>query len=480
MLVQSWKNFIDNLLLPPGSLIDKGAHRFALCLVVLPALVLMFFLWKPWIHGNDGVRHYVYCRSAWLDLDFNFTNEFSWYMARGELQKITIDQVTGLPGNSQGCGSAVLWSPFFWLGHLVALITPYATNGYSAPYVWAVCAGTSLYAIAGLALLTSVLVWRFGILPALLSIYAIWLGSPLLFYMYLHPSMSHGCSFFLAALLVWMFERWRNIQFLWHFFVIAMVAGLAMATRINNGVLLLAPLAFWGRALYSGLPEEDRFYRRRGIYYAGLMVFLGLFVGFFPQMLAWRIFYDAWLSGPRDYNLDSNISLTASPYFFRLFISGWRGLFVWSPALFPGFIGMFILLKRKRFLDWALVLAFLAQAWVIGGWAYWYGGASFGQRFFINMLPILAIGLAWFVLCLREGKLRALLIAYILVSILWSGGLMIQYGSRMIDREGPVLTRELVRNQFTRVPRKLGEYIRYLLPETRMQSKDRPEDEAEQ
>jgi hypothetical protein len=34
------------------------------------------------------------------------------------------------------------------------------------------------------------------------------------------------------------------------------------------------------------------------------------------------------------------------------------------------------------------------QVWAIGGWHWWWGGASFGQRFFIASIPLWALGLA--------------------------------------------------------------------------------------
>lgn len=475
-LKSKFQNGWNHLRTPTESDPERPERFLVVAIVLALGLMLFPFLWKPWVHGNDGVRHFSYCRSLWLDGDLNFTNEFEHYMEVGELEEMVIDKASGKPGNSQGIGSALLWSPFFLAGHVAALVGPWEADGYSAPYVWMISLGTTLYALAGLGLLCLVLGWRFGPWPALLASLGVWLGSPLVFYMYLHPSMAHGCSFFLICLLLWMYERWRNIQYLRHFFLIGLVTGLAMVTRMNNGVMLLVAGCFWFRAYMLGLPDEDRYYNNRGLFWTALFLCMGLFVGAFPQMAAWRYFYDAWLAGPRDYHLGESMAWFKSPHLPALFISGWRGLFVWSPVLFPAFIGWLLLLRRRRYLDVALLIGFAWQAWVIGGWWAWYGGASFGQRFFINFIPALAMGLAWFFLCLREGLMRNLLLVYILISLLWNGGLAVQYGSRMIDREGPVLTRELVRNQLTRVPRELVSHLRFLAPTHRLQEEDRPPD----
>ena len=108
---------------PPAFAADHSVptvlQRFALgpLLVTVVALLLAPVLWKPWIHGNDGVRNFAYCRSFWMDHDFDFSNEYEHYRRAGEMAPVEKiggpDPVTGRPGNALGIGSAILWSPFF-------------------------------------------------------------------------------------------------------------------------------------------------------------------------------------------------------------------------------------------------------------------------------------------------------------------------------------------------------------------------------
>jgi len=495
----------------PQSEIPFRPSRFSVTLTILLLAALLFpFLWKPWIHGNDGARHYAYCRSLCMDHDLDFTNEFEHYARAGELQEIRVDARTGRPGNSQGIGSGLLWTPFFLAGHLVAWISGAPTDGYSAPYVGMVCFGTTFYAILGLVLLTRVISWRFGSRAALVAVLAIWLGTPLAFYMYLHPSMSHGCSFFLAALLLWEYERWRKTPRAWHFLAMGLTAGLAVATRVNDGLLLLIPAAFWLR-ISCGLRIGDCGLEKREIedespqsairnpqsenpqsairnpqslpaayglqptayslFTTGFLALAGCLIGFFPQMLAWHAFYGAWLAGPRDYELARNLSLLSSPHFLEVLFSGWRGLFVWSPVLLPAFVGLAILARRRRLLDFVWLAAFLLQTWVIGGWATWYGGASFGQRFFINLLPGFALGLAWLFLRLRPGAPRKILIGAVVLAVLWNGGLAVQYAGNLISRENRVTLTEITCNQFSKAPRWVLEHLRLLRPRDRIQKR---------
>lgn len=459
--------------------VRRRAHRSAVLIVVGLALAAMAFLWTPWIHGNDGVRNYVYVRSLFLDGDLSFANEFDRYVATGELPEYRLDNLTGRAGNGQAIGSSVLWAPFFLAGHLVAKIGPWEADGYSPPYAWAICLGTTFYAMAGLVLMLRVVAWRFDTPSALVAVLAVWWGSPLWFYMYLHPSMSHGCSFFVCALLVWMYERWRDTQDVWHFFLIGLAGGLAVATRYNNGVFLLVPLAFAGKAIVQGMPGDHALAPDFRLRLSIFLMSLGLLIGAFPQMAAWRYFYDAWLAGPQDYNMGANLPGWSSPWSFHVLFSAWRGLFVWSPVLLPATIGFFLLVRYLRILDCVLAVALLVQLWVIGGWTMWFGGASYGQRFFINFCPLFMIGLGFLYRALGSPLPRRLLLAFLLAGVVWSGGLAVQYVGGIVDREAPLALGQLTRNQFTRAPRWAMDHAAALLPGRRDVSGPRSDESTE-
>ena len=372
-----------------------------------------------------------------------------------------------------------------------------AADGYSKPYVWAVCMGSTLYAILGLVMLTGLAVRRFSSFTGMVGVLAVWLGSPLIFYMYLHPSMSHACSFFLCVLLLWEYERWRGRGAWWNFLLMGLTSGLIVTTRFSDGMLLLIPAAFWIECVRE--KNASRF-PRAVIGSAALAA--GVLLAMIPQFAAWHALHGSWFSGPREYGLSTNLSpIWKSPHLFDVLFSGWRGLFVWSPVLLVGGVGYALLLGRKGdsnqrqsadtsarsksiyLLDYALALATIAQLWVIGGWAVWWGGASFGQRFFINLLPVFAFGLTYLLYRTfppshptkgegrkRVGVMRGALIGIIILCLLWSGGLMVQYVSGMMSREEPVTLKQLTGNQWRRVPVWVWDHARLLLPSGRLRT----------
>ncbi|MDD3926895.1 MAG: hypothetical protein PHT33_09580 [bacterium] len=70
-------------------------------------------------------------------------------------------------------------------------------------------------------------------------------------------------------------------------------------------------------------------------------------------------------------------------------ISPARGLFVFSPILLFSLYGIMNKIKSKRFddLDIVLVTIIVLHWFVISSFSHWWGGHSFGPRFFTDMMP---------------------------------------------------------------------------------------------
>ena len=131
--------------------------------------------------------------------------------------------VTGLRENFGTIGCAILWSPFYAVGDLGvralrAAGRPVEADGFSRPYVAAVCYGSAFYGF--LALVLSAAAARDGARAdgaagapggaTLAVVLAVWLGTPLVFYMYVSPPFSHACSAFAVAAFVLAWLRVRE------------------------------------------------------------------------------------------------------------------------------------------------------------------------------------------------------------------------------------------------------------------------------
>src|SRR5690606_23544222 len=101
-------------------------------------------------------------------------------------------------------GSAVLWLPFYAAADAYTRATgTFEADGFSRPYISAVAYGSALYGF--LAILLSIRAARLLLGhelrgSSILAGLAIWIGTPLLFYMYVAPGFAHACSAFAVAL----------------------------------------------------------------------------------------------------------------------------------------------------------------------------------------------------------------------------------------------------------------------------------------
>ena len=105
-------------------------------------------------------------------------------------------------------GSAILWAPFYAVGHVVALATGAPADGYSQPYVSAVAYGSAVYGT--LAVVLSAAIARRIAGRGLAASLVVCFGTPLVFYVYVAPPMSHANSAFAVALFVWVWLRVRE------------------------------------------------------------------------------------------------------------------------------------------------------------------------------------------------------------------------------------------------------------------------------
>ncbi len=438
-------------------------QRETFWLLVLLSFGLLFVT-RPSIHGNDGVQNYAYLRSLFFDGDLDFTNEYTFYFSRSaewfDQKQIPHDPVTRRPINLYGVGNALLWAPWVLAFHGIGICLRSVgwelnLDGYSPLYERAVGYASATYASVGLLLVYLLLKKWVSRRSAFWTTLIIWLTTPLFFYMYLHPSMSHANSFFLSSLVCYLYWTQRDSYQKWASMGIA--AGLLVLTRFQDGILLL-PLAVVEarrglRLLHRRFPT--RYYQAMLLHTGVRWLLFGLcFCAMVSlQLYAWKYLHGSAFSGPRGYLSQGQVHLLDPRHFFQALFSPFHGLFHWHPLLLlsiAGFLLRSIPLPPRLY----AALGFGAQAWVVGSWSIWWAGASFGQRMFISTFPHLALGLAAFVKQL-ERRAAWLIIVILIAGTAWNFGLAVQYATRLIPRQAPVSITTLARNNLIVMPRLL-------------------------
>jgi hypothetical protein len=414
----------------------------------------------PKIRGADEIEYFSYLRSLVFDRDVDFGNEYERFYAADPqglagfkatfLDRRETD--TGRHINFAPLGCALLWSPFYLLAHAGVLAARalgggVAADGFSSPYVAAVCYASALYGLAGLLLVHETLRRHGGFAEpaATLAVAALWFGTPLFYYMTLAPAFSHAAGVFAVALLLWLSLRAaaRAPAPLWEWALVGAAGGLAALVREQDGLFLVVPA---GLLVVDGGARRDRV----GAALRGALMGAAAVAAFLPQLFAYRALTGRF--GPS--RLVARKMSWSSPHLLEVLFDPAHGLFAWSPLLLVAAAGLVYLLARRREPVAALLaLALLVQVWINGAVESWTQAGAFGSRRFVSSTPVFAWGLAALVAAVRPARAR-LAAAALALFVWWNVGLMIQFGLKLMDRQRLEWPRVAV-NQVSAVPRHL-------------------------
>jgi hypothetical protein len=502
-------------------------NRGQLLIVALFLLLLPFSLRR--IYATDEVQYYAYLRSVYFDHDLDFHNEYEHFAAIGERQRppdmavrnalLRTDEqnpnpITGKLRNVAPVGSAIMWAPGFVLADLGvraanALGAQIPADGYSPPYISAVCLISALYALGGL-LLSYRLARRYaGTFAATVATIAIWLATPLVMYTFILMPWSHATGFFLFALFltVWLGtddrrmtaddRRSGNLEqdalnlppsslvvglssrspARWA--LLGLIGALMAMTREQLGLLLIIPAAEAVIA-YVNLALARRWADVRRLLLCHLLFAAIFVVSLAPQLLAYQI-----LNGrPLPSSTVSGKLIWCSPHFIDILIdydprpSAWcyfddpvaarlqpfaHGALLWSPILLPALLGLGRLAwgdaargraHSARLLAALLLLGFVAQTYINGAFGTtWHLSRSFGFRRLIECTPIFVLGLAMLLAWLRPRIGRWPLLLCAICLIYWNIGLIAQWTFVRPQLRDGLIWNDMLRYQVVEVPR---------------------------
>ena len=444
-------------------------------LVLMVLFVPLLLVSNPRIAATDEAQYYVYLTSLRFDGDLNFANDYARLAELNPksgidnlLDASRIREKTGLYGNIAPIGSALLWAPFFLAADLFVHIANLfgariAADGFSAPYIRAVCYGSAVYGLIGIMLCYQIARRYTSQFAASLSTAVIWLSTPLVFYMFVQMAFSHANGFFLVALFVWLWLRGQGPEArkqtpspgrYRRWLALGVVGGLMTITREQLGLFLLLP-ALEAVGAYIGLMRgrggtvtaRQTMDDGRPTTFIALFTRHLLFLVVFLCMLTPQLATYQVLNGsPRPASEVGGKFNLCSPHMIDTLIdsnpapSAWcrvvddpavnfpafaHGAFVWSPVLPLALLGLVLLWRRTRWLALAFGVAFLAQTYLNGAFGTtWHLTGSFGFRRLIECSPIFILGLALVIDWATQRIDWRLLVAFGIVFILWNFGLI--------------------------------------------------------
>jgi hypothetical protein len=426
----------------PSSGPDWRALRLAVLVFVLslPAVTLR-------IYASDEIQFFAYLRSLWFDQDVSFENEYRYFadsgVADNELFRETFLEKTSATGrrlNFGTIGSAILWAPFYgaadaWVITARAFGSTTPRDGYARPYIAAVCYGSAVYGLFALLLSGAVAAQLVGDRGATrLAVVAAWLGTPVVFYMYVAPVMAHATSAFAVAGFTWLWLRVRREWSPRGLALLGAAGALMTMVREQDAFIIIGPAvdAAWT------VIEQRRWRAMAGAAAAAL----AFGVTFVPQALAYialngRIFPSQVTSRKMDWT---------APHALDVLVSPEHGFFIWTPLAVLALAGLVLLAVRggreagpsasdTRRLTWLFLLITLGQVYVTGAVQSWTLAGAFGQRRFLALTVVLVTGLATMWTSARPRGARAVTALAVVLGLWWNIGLMVQFGAGLMDRQ---------------------------------------------
>ena len=442
------------------AILANGKLLFFLFIFTLPLV-------NPWVRG-DGVGYYAYLRSALIDHDLRFENDYlaaneSFLMSRVDAQGHLLPSLytkTGYVANHFSVGPAILWAPVMIAVHgLVLLARQFgvhvAANGYSHPYLLAMAVTTAGYGFLSLFLAFRMARKYFHERWALLATLGIWFASSVPIYMYFNPSWSHSFSAFSVSLFLWYWERTRDRRTTGQWAILGLLAGLMGNVYYPNAIVLIFPGMQVLQSLRSTQPSSVLFPDLVRKLALDCGVFFAVFaVSLLPTFVSRQIIY----GNPFETGYPPLTTWNwASPVLLKVLFSSDHGMFTWTPVLILATAGLFFLIKRDALLGVSSLLTFLAFYYFIASYSDWDGLSGFGNRFFVSLTPIFVLGLAALLSAVSDwlgkpARAQAAAIPVLALLAIWNIGFIFQWGTHMVPARGEISWRTMIHNQFVEVP----------------------------
>lgn len=372
---------------------------------------------------SDGFSYYVYLPSWFIFHDPSLAatardccgGEFPDYAA-----------INRWPGtrrwvNAHPIGVAVLQLPFFIAAHGLTLWTNLSPDGFSFYYQHGAGLAGLTAVIAGLIVLARLLRRHFSERITAATLLALLFGTNLYHYATFDSSFSHPYSFFLFAAFLYLTERWQEKATTRRSLLVGLVAALIVLVRHTNAlfwiVLPLYGVRNWAtlRAAIAGLWRN-----RSQLAIAAAMAAIAMA----PQLAIYyqstgRFFVSSY--GELGFNF-------TEPRLWGVLFSPQKGVFFWAPLLLLAAAGLALARDGVRAFLVPASIVLVIHTYLIASWWDWQFGGSYGHRGFVDVLPLLALGLAsMFEAAVRRRWTRYAATAVCLALVALSTFQMLQY-----------------------------------------------------
>lgn len=306
----------------------------------------------------------------------------------------TLYQFTTLPDGRNiirySSGQAVLYLPFFLIGHLIATLTEYPADGFSKPYNVSVLFGGLIYHVIGIALIGRILLRFYADKIVAVTLIVLFFGTNIYSLLNGMALSSHGTALFLIAGFIAIVDSYYRRKSISKMFIAGCMFGLICINRPTDFITII-PAILWPMTL-SGTTVKQELNKIFTDVRHLLAFLIPTLIFAFLQFGYWKYAAGSWLInsyGNPGEGLDF-LNPHTLPFLFS-FKSGWL---LYTPLM--GLVLIYLLIsviqrdaKMQIVFIYILAFIYLASSWT----TWWYGG-GFSQRAMVQAYVLLSLPLA--------------------------------------------------------------------------------------
>lgn len=394
-----------------------------LVLILTAIIILLNFRFKPSVNiGFDVLGYYLYLPATFVYHDIPL-HDLTWFQNANELYKMTPSFYQISETNTGGhiiiyqIGMAILYLPFFLIGHIIASFADYPQDGFSLPYQYSIWIGGMIYSFLGLIILRKVLLNFFTDRLTSLVIIIIVLGTNYLINTTMHASnlMTANFIFTLYALFILLTIKWHEKNKLGLLLLISLIGSLMFLARPIELIAFAIPI-FWNIKNKEDVFKLWNLIKRKKSQFvlASLLFLIVISIQLIYNKLAsGDFFYIGYKYHGEDafYLFDPNL--------FKLLFSFRKGWLIYTPIMIFALLGIIKLRKYNKNIFIPILIFTAIYLYAASCWSNWWYAASFGQRSLIQIYPILAIPIGYFILSFkRKNKLYKMILSFLILAFI--------------------------------------------------------------
>ncbi|MCX6234664.1 MAG: hypothetical protein NT175_08075 [Bacteroidetes bacterium] len=298
-------------------------------------------------------------------------------------------------------GMALIYSPAFFAGHIIALLFGFTPDGFSAPYQYAILIWGIIFTLTGLFVLRKVLLNYFNDRITTFVLIILIIGTNFFYHnaFYGANAMNHNYLFTLYASLIWSTLKWHETPRFRYAVSIGIIIGIIILSRPPEIACVLIPL-LWGIIDKQSIREKLNLIsqNKRQVIIAVLIAGLILFM----QLIYYKVFTGKFLFYSYSGNAGEGFEFLNPPTLTFLF-GFTKGWLIYTPIMIFAISGFYFFYKKNKYAFYASFIYFIVNLYIVSSWSTCWG-ESLGQKNVIQSYAILALPMGYFLSALTVSK----------------------------------------------------------------------------